>query len=302
MSAHLLTDKSFIINYLKTNNLYTKKSYGQNFVIDENLISTLLGSANVNSGDVVLEIGPGIGSLTERLLEAGAEVVCVELDPRFASLLKHHFQDKPGFHLIEGDFLKRDVYGRVSDFISQINKVPKVVSNLPYYITSPIIVKLLQSDKKFDRITLTIQKEVAQRIVAPEGIKQYSAISVFVKYYADAFIEDIFAPSSFFPSPQVFSAVISLVPYEKKVYEIEKPEFFHHFVKLCFTERRKMLKNSIYRAMKSMQADLSAEDVDNILDELEIPGDVRPETLDIDQFLRISGRFLTVFPELKEKF
>lgn len=302
MNSPLLTDKSFLINYLRSNGIFTKKSYGQNFVIDVKLISTLLNCANVSEDDVVLEIGPGIGSLTERLLDAGATVVCVEIDSRFVSLLKHHFQDNPRFYLVEGDFLKKTVSDKVFDLLAGFKKKPKTVSNLPYYITSPIIAKLLQSCIKFERITLTIQKEVAQRIIAFESVKQYSAITVFVKYYADAFIEAVFAPSSFYPSPKVDSAVISLVPYAEPLYAAADREFFHQFVKLCFTERRKMLKNSICRVVNSMQVNTTAEEIDKILNELGIDGNVRPETLTIERFIRIADRLIAKYAGINGKF
>lgn len=302
-AKYLLSDRSFLINYLKSNSILLKKSYGQNFVIDEALLNTLIQSAKITPADTVLEIGPGIGTVTERLLDIGARIIAVELDRRFAELLRFHFRDKPNFTLIEGDFLKKSVQDQLKLHMLPLQGKIKVIANLPYYITTPILTNLLQSGIPLSLLVITIQKEVAERLTATIGIKQYSAITIFTRFYGEPEIVAVYPPASFFPNPKVSSAIVHFAAHEKSPYRCEHPLFFHHVVKVCFTGRRKMIKNTIARLIKSWQADINQSQVDSMLQALDISPMIRPEALSVEEFLRISGSLWDLCPEqLRKKF
>jgi len=303
MGDLLLSNKSFVNDYLKSNRIKLKKNYGQNFVVNTDMIDTIIESASLCPDDIVLEIGPGIGSLTEHLLQTGASVLAVEIDSRFTKILNHHFGQNDKFKLICGDFLKKTVLDEVMEYLTSQNKTVKVVSNLPYYVTTPIFTELLQSRIQFESIVLTIQKEVAERLCAQENRKTYGAITVFARYYGSAKIEKLFSPSSFLPTPKVWSAVLSFVPYKTDKYSFVCPKFFHSFVKLCFTERRKMLKNSISKVLKGWQMTMDTAKIVDILDSIKINPNVRPEVLRVDEFLKISTEIWKFCPDsLRDRY
>jgi len=297
MSELLLSNKKFVSDYLKTNRIKLKKNYGQNFVVNSDMINTIIESASLCEDDIVLEIGPGIGSLTEHILQSGASVVAVEIDSRFKKILDHHFGKNDNFKLISGDFLKKPVLEEVTEYLVGQKKNVKVVSNLPYYITTPIFTELLQSEIKFQSVVLTIQKEVAERLCSDENKKAYGAITVFTRYYGVAKIEKLFSPNSFLPTPKVWSAVFSFTPYRTKKYSFVCPSFFHSFVKLCFTERRKMLKNSVHKVLRSWQVAVSVDKIVDMLGVVGVDPNVRPEVLRVDEFLKIATEIWDFCPD-----
>lgn len=297
MGELLLSNKKFVNDYLKSNRIKLKKSYGQNFVVNSEMIDTIIESASLCGDDIVLEIGPGIGSLTEHLLQTGASVLAVEIDSRFTKILNHHFGENDRFKLISGDFLKKTVLDEVTEYLVNQTKTVKVVSNLPYYVTTPIFTELLQSKIQFESIVLTIQKEVAERLCSEENRKTYGAITVFARYYGSAKIERLFSPGSFLPTPKVWSAVFSFVPYKTDKYSFVCPRFFHSFVKLCFTERRKMLKNSVSKVLKGWQVSIDTEKIVEILDSVKINPNIRPEVLRVDEFLKIATEIWDFCPD-----
>lgn len=297
-----LYNKNFINAYLKQNKIELRKNLGQNFVIDKNLIDTLLSTADLTIHDTVIEIGAGMGSLTAELLKTGARVIAVEIDNRLIELLKHHFGHDPNFVLIEGDILRKNTMDKLKQYLPADRSI-KVVANVPYYITSPILTLLLSSDIFFSDIIITIQKEVAQRITASAGTKKYSAISVFINYYGYARIIETFSPASFFPNPKVFSSILRIKIYDKKPVVSNHPKYFHYFVKLCFTERRKMIKNSILNILKSWNVDKNGFDYKNCFEKLSIDTAARPETFNVKQFIGLADAFRTVCPSnIKKKY
>ena len=302
MTVLNLYNKDFIINYLRNNKIELKKSLGQNFVIDKNLIDTLLDTASLTMHDTVIEIGAGAGSLTAELLKTGARVIAVEVDKRLIELLKHHFGHEPNFVLVEGDIMKHDTLEKLKENLPA-DRVLKVVANVPYYITSPILTLLLSLEISFSDIIVTIQKEVAERIVAESGTKQYSAISVFINYYGQPEIVASFAPTSFFPNPKVFSSILRIKVYDKKTLVSPHPKYFHYFVKLCFTERRKMIKNSILNILKGWNVNRNDFDYISCFEDLGINVNVRPEVLDVEHFIDISEALWPFCPSnIKKKY
>lgn len=303
MSDFFLSDKQFIQNYLRENDIFLKKKYGQNFVVDPDLLDWLLTTASLKHGDLVVEIGAGAGSLTEQLLASGAQVIAVEIDKRLVNLLKTHFAHSPAFELVEGDFLRVDVFEKVRQLIAAHGKPVKVVANVPYYITSPILTKILESGLPVSDIVITIQQEVAHRLVADIGTKEYSAITLFMQYYGETDLIATFPPTSFFPSPRVWSSIVHFYRYEKRPFSIDYPLFLHHCVKLCFTERRKMIKNSISHVIKSWQVTPDAHWIETMLEESGIDPHLRPEQVSIEQFIQIGNRLWTIYPdEMKHKW
>lgn len=301
MSDFLLSDKQFIINYLHKNDIFLKKKYGQNFVVDRMLLETVIGSSDLTSDDTVLEIGAGVGSLTERILAEGARVIAIEIDERFVSLLTTHFIHNQNFSLIHGDILKKDTIEKIREAILPNYQSFKVVANVPYYITSPIITTLLTCGLNISDMVFTVQKEVAQRLVAYPNCKEYSAISIFMRYYGDTNLLESFPPTSFFPSPRVWSSVIHFSAYTKRPFTAKNPLFFHHCVKLCFTERRKMIKNSISRLIKGWKIEPDMQLIEKMLAGLNVDPMMRPDQIPVEKFIDISDELWKIHPDTMKK-
>lgn len=303
MSDFLLSDRQFIIHYLRKNDIFLKKKYGQNFVVDQTLLNTVLESADLQPDDVVLEIGAGIGSLTERLLAAGSKIISVEFDGQLARLLESHFAHQKKFCLITGDILKKDTIEQIKAQIPPHCRPIKAVANVPYYITTPIITMLLTCGLNISDMVFTIQKEVAERFVADPGCKEYSAITLFLRYYGETGLVESFSPSSFFPSPRVWSSVIHFSAYAQRPFNALNSLFFHHCVKLCFTERRKMVKNSISHLIKGWKLEPDMAQIEKMLAGLGIGPELRPEQISVEQFVKISDELWKIHPDtLKKKW
>ncbi len=270
-------------------NIKANKSLGQNFLINENVIETIVESSNITKDDLVIEIGPGLGTLTKYLLEKAKKVICVELDKKMIEILEDRFKLYDNFELINDDILKVNLKQLISKekTTNNINNV-KVVANLPYYITTPIIMKLLEEELDLESITVMIQKEVAKRLSTIPGQKDTGAITYTVYYYANA-QEVIEVPNNcFIPEPDVTSEVIKLnIRKEKPVNPKSKEEMFK-IIKCAFMQRRKTLLNSLTNA----NIFKNKEEGINILNELNINTNIRAEKLTLEDFQNIADKIL----------
>ena len=261
------------------------KSLGQNFLIDEGALDSIIEASALTENDAVLEIGPGFGTLTQHLVKNAGKVVSVEIDKTVIPILTENLKDFSNFKVICDDIMKINLKNLIETEFSGYNV--KVAANLPYYITTPIIMLLLESGADFENLVIMVQKEVAERLCALPGTKDYGAISVSVDYFAEAQIITNVPASSFMPPPKVTSSVVKLtLRKEKKVAPLDEGLFFK-VVKAAFAQRRKTLLNAL------SNAGLAPKDkINKILCELEIDPKRRGETLSIEDFCEISNLLL----------
>lgn len=264
-----------------------KKNLGQNFLVDEQAILGIVQAAGIKKGDQVIEIGPGIGSLTEQLLLAGAKVFAYEVDRSLPSILHNELPNRIGqeplekhFKLILKDVLKADFKTDIGTFFDFAKPI-KVVANLPYYITTPIIFFLADSDLHFENLTLMMQKEVAERLQAQPGTKAYGPLSIAVQTQMKANIAFNVSHNSFMPRPKVDSTVVVLTPLLNKP-QIGDRKHFNWVVKMCFAQRRKTLNNNL----KNLIANQDKRE--ELINRLGVAPSIRPEKLTISQFIEIS--------------
>ena len=262
-------------------NAHANKGYGQNFLIDQNVVDGILEKAEVNKEDLIIEIGPGLGNLTSPLLENAGKVICIELDPKMISILKDRFSLYENFELINEDVLKVDL----NKLIEENNqfKSAKVVANLPYYITTPIIMKLLEDKLNLESITVMVQKEVAERLADKPGGKEVGAITYTINYYTNPEIIIDVPRDSFIPAPNVDSAVIKLDVLKEPKVKVLDEELFFKVIKFSFLQKRKTLINSL-----SNSGLLPKDFLEEMLNELEIDLRVRAEQLSLEQFKQIA--------------
>ena len=265
-----------ILNRFK---LRADKKLGQNFLIDENVVRQLVEAAELSKADTVLEVGPGIGTLTQGLAESKAKVVAVELDTRLLPVLATTLEGYDNVRVVHGDILKVNIMGEVGapEF--------KVCANLPYYNTTPIIFALLEKRLPMERLVAMVQKEVAERMAAQPGGKEYGALSVAIQYYTEPEIAFIVPPTSFIPAPAVDSAVIVCKRREKPPVEVCDEGLFFRVVKAAFSLRRKMLSNSL----KNMG--IKSEQVAQWLELAGVDGKRRAETLSLEDFAKLTNSF-----------
>lgn len=265
-----------ILNRFK---LRADKKLGQNFLIDEQVVRQIVAAAELSEADTVLEVGPGIGTLTQGLAESKAQVVAVELDTRLLPVLATTLEGYDNVHVVHGDILKVNIMEEVG--------VPnfKVCANLPYYITTPIIFALLEKRLPMERLVAMVQKEVAERMAAQPGGKDYGALSVAIQYYTEPEIAFIVPPTSFIPAPAVDSAVIVCKRREKPPVEVCDEALFFRVVKAAFSLRRKMLSNSL----KNMG--IKSEQVAKWLELAGVDGKRRAETLSLEDFAKLTNSF-----------
>lgn len=268
---------------MKKYQISANKNLGQNFLIDEQVMNTIIDSAEITKNDMVIEIGPGLGSLTSKLLEKAREVIAIEIDKKMENILKDRFSLYNNFLLINEDVLKIDLRKLISEHNTQKNNV-KIVANLPYYITTPIIMKLLEDKLPIDSITVMIQKEVADRLASIPGEKEAGAITYCVYYYCIAKKVLLVPSDSFIPMPQVESEVINLKLRENPPIELNNEEIFFKLIKASFMQRRKTLINGI-----SNSGIISKEKIKEILNQLNIDERIRGEELTIEQFANIAN-------------
>jgi len=268
----LIADPSATRHVLKKFHLRAVKGLGQNFLIDANVVRQIVEAADICAGDEVLEIGPGIGTLTQGLLEAGARVTAVEVDKKLPAVLNETLAGYENFRLIAGDILKLNV--------AEIMPRPfKVVANLPYYITTQILLTLLEKNLPVTKIVTMVQREVAERMTAAPGSKIYGALSVAVQLRSEASIAFEVSPKSFLPPPEVTSAVV--VCNVRKLFDVDE-EFFTLVVRSAFAQRRKTLANSL------AGAGFSREKISAALTATGIDGSRRAETLSLAEFAELS--------------
>jgi len=261
------------------------KRYGQNFLIDDNVLENIVNASNVTEEDLVIEIGPGLGNLTEYLLDRAKYVLLVEIDPKMIEVLNHRFNDRKNFTLINNDILQVNIDEMVEKIKEEkgleFRKV-KVVANLPYYITTPIIFKLLEDENIISDITVMVQKEVAERMVAAPKSKEFGILTLMVKYFSEANIEIIVPNSSFIPEPGVTSAVISLE--KKRNYDVKNEKVFFELIHKAFAQRRKKMTNSLVATKFN---NMSKEEIEELFTRCNLSTNTRAEELEIEDFINI---------------
>lgn len=274
-----LSNPQVTIDIIKKYNFAFQKRFGQNFLIDGHVVEKIISSADITSDDTVLEIGPGIGTMTQYLAEAAGQVYAVEIDKNLPIILEETLADYNNVTVINDDILKVDIEKLTE------GKPIKVVANLPYYITTPIIMGLFEKHIPATSITVMVQKEVAQRMQAAPGSKDYGALSLAVQYYAAPYIVANVPPNCFMPRPNVGSAVIRLTCYDKPPVEVENETLMFKLIRAAFNQRRKTLQNALNN---SSELNVTKEQVVNALRALELSETVRGETLSLEQFARLS--------------
>lgn len=271
------------IEILQKYDFHFQKKYGQNFLIDTHVLDKIIRAAEISSDDFVLEIGPGIGTMTQYLAEAAREVAVVEIDDKLIPILEETLKEYENVTIIHGDILKVDIEGLVRE--KNQGRPVKVVANLPYYITTPIIMGLLEGSAPVDSITVMVQKEVADRMKVGPGTKDYGALSLAVQYYARPEIVANVPPNCFIPRPKVGSAVIRLTRHQTPPVQVQDEGFLFRIIRASFNQRRKTLVNSLNN---SPELQLTKEQVTKALEQMELPAAVRGETLTLEQFARLS--------------
>ena len=264
-------------------NMSAKKKFGQNFLIDGGVLDGIVEASGVTKEDCVLEIGPGIGSLTQYLAEAAKRVVSVEIDKTLIPVLDDTLSEYDNVTIINEDILKVDIESIVKEYNE--GRAIKVVANLPYYITTPIIMKLFESGAPIDSITVMVQKEVADRMVMGPGNKDYGSLSLAVGYYAKATAVMNVPPGSFIPQPNVGSAVVHLKRYEKPAVEVGDAKYMFEIIRTAFNQRRKTLSNSL---SNNPSLKVTRQQVQDALTEINIDEKARGEVLSLTQFARLS--------------
>ncbi len=279
-----LCDINTVTALLKRHGFKFSKSLGQNFIIDEEICPAIAEALNADRKTAVLEIGPGIGVLTKELCRVAGKVVSVELDKRLFPVLEETLGDFGNFTLVEGDFMKLDLAELIEKEFSGYDKI-KVCANLPYYITSPVIMTLLESRLPIDEIVVMVQREAAQRLCAEAGTKECGAVSAAIQYYGNAEILFEVGRESFMPSPKVDSAVIRITPIADKGYGIDNEKAFFALVKAAFSQRRKTAVNSV-----SATLGIPKDKVTEALRELSLDENIRAEKLTMEDFAGLTKR------------
>ena len=274
---------------IKKYDVVLKKRYGQNFLTDENILDEIINGAKIGKDDIVLEIGPGIGTLTQLLAESAGNVVAIEIDRDLVKILENDtLKEYDNVEIIYGDILKIDILEIVAKYEG---KKIKVVANLPYYITTPIIMKLLESNLPIDSITIMIQKEVAERLVASHLDKEYGAISLAILYHSEPTIICQVSRDSFIPSPNVDSVVINLKILEQKRVQVADEEVFFSLIKAAFGQRRKTLLNCINNQIAYFK---NKEEILKVFDKLKLPHDIRGEKLSIEDYKDLTEEIVAI--------
>lgn len=273
------------IEVLRRHNFTFQKKYGQNFLVDPNVLERVMDAAGVSGEDCVLEIGPGIGTMTQLLAERAGKVVAVEIDRNLIPILEETLSPYSNVTVINEDVLKLDVEEAIR--VRGEGRPVKVVANLPYYITTPIIMSLLEGGAPLESITVMVQKEVAERMQAGPGTKDYGALSLAVQYYSRPEVVANVPPNCFIPRPNVGSAVIRLTRYGTPPVQAADPGKLFTVIRASFNQRRKTLANSLGNAPG---LSVSRERVAGILEEMGLPAMIRGEALTLEQFAELSDR------------
>ncbi len=272
------------IEILKKYNFNFQKRFGQNFLIDSHILEKIVESAEITKEDCVLEIGPGIGTMTQYLAESAGQVIAVEIDKSLIPILEDTLSPYDNVTVINEDILKVDIQKLVEE--QNAGKPIKVVANLPYYITTPIIMGLFESHVPLDSITIMVQKEVADRMQVGPGTKDYGALSLAVQYYAKPEIVAYVSPCCFIPKPNVGSAVIRLKRYDRPPVEVRDEAFLFRLIRAAFNQRRKTLANGIGNAQ---DIPCGREQAQEALEKLGFSPSVRGEALTLQEFALLSN-------------
>ena len=265
-----------------------RKKFGQNFLIDNHILEKIIEAAELTRDDYVLEIGPGIGTMTQRLAEEAGEVIAVEIDKNLIPILNETLADYDNVTVLNEDILKVDIHKIVEE---HGGRPVKVVANLPYYITTPIIMALFESHVPLRSVTIMVQKEVADRMCVGPGTKEYGALSLAVQYYAKPEIITKVPAACFMPRPNVDSTVIRLTRYEKPPVEARDEAWLFAIIRAAFNQRRKTLANGIANAAT---VNVNRQQVEAVLAEMGLPAMIRGETLTLEQFAILSDRLRAV--------
>jgi 16S rRNA (adenine1518-N6/adenine1519-N6)-dimethyltransferase len=281
--------KNNTLDIIKKHNLRLTKSLGQNFLNDESIVNKIVDAAQIDSETLVLEIGPGIGSMTSELAKVSAGVVAVEIDKHLIAALNDNLNEFSNITIINKDIMKLDIQAVISEYKEKYNaKVVKVVANLPYYITTPIVMRFLEEVNGISGMVFMVQKEVAQRMVSKPGIKDYGALSVAVQFYSSPRIIFDVPPHCFIPQPEVHSTVIRLdILSEPPVKVIDKALYFK-VVKASFGQRRKTLVNALSNAGIFNK---NKEQIKQILESMGLKENIRGEVLSVQQFGELANAF-----------
>lgn len=285
--------QSFLMRRFDQAGVRPKTKYGQNFLVDLNLLGILLNAGELESSDVVLEIGTGLGSLTTRMAAKAGHVITVEIDRDLVAMAQREFAGHPNIELLQMDALRNKnhldetLLTRVREALSNRPEGRfKLVANLPYNVATPIISNLLTTDPIPERMVVTIQKELAERIVAPPATKDYSALTIWIQSQCDCDIVRIMPPTVFWPRPKVDSAILRIFPNAQKRSRIDDVDHFHQFVRALFLHRRKFLRSALISAVKDQ---LDKPQVDRLLGSLGHGPTARAEELPVDEIIRLAN-------------
>ena len=273
------------IRILQKHDIHFQKKFGQNFLIDTHVIEKIVEAAGVEEDDFVLEIGPGIGTMTQYLCERAGRVLAVEIDKNLIPVLKETLAMYENVEIIQGDILKQDI-AEISREYNDGRPI-KVVANLPYYITTPIIMGLFESCVPLASVTVMVQKEVAARMKAEPGTKEYGALSLAVQYYAEPYLAARVPQNCFIPRPKVGSAVIRLVARKTRPVSVKDEALLFRLIRAAFNQRRKTLQNALANGGLSF----SKEETGRVIEEAGLPLNVRGETLGLTEFAALADGF-----------
>lgn len=284
MKTPTLGNPQNTIEILQKYNFNFQKKFGQNFLIDEHVLDKIIRAAEITKDDYVLEIGPGIGTMTQYLACAAREVTAVEIDRALIPILEDTLKEYDNVSIINEDILKVDIAALAKE--KNGGRPIKVVANLPYYITTPIIMDLFESHVPLESITVMVQKEVADRMQVGPGTKDYGALSLAVQYYAEPYIVANVPPNCFMPRPAVGSAVIRLTRHQKPPVEVMDEKLMFRLIRASFNQRRKTLANGL---KNSGELNLSKEVITAAIEKLGKGSSVRGEALDLEEFARLTN-------------
>ena len=282
-----LSDPKKTIEVIQKYQFAFQKRFGQNFLIDAHVLEKIVSAAGITKDDCVLEIGPGIGTMTQYLAESAGQVIAVEIDTNLLPILADTLKDYSNVKVINQDILKVDINELVKEYNN--GRPIKVVANLPYYITTPIIMGLFESNVPIDNITVMVQKEVADRMQVGPGSKDYGALSLAVQYYASPYIVANVPPNCFKPSPNVGSAVIRLTRYKEPTEQVNDPKLMFKLIRASFNQRRKTLQNGLNN---SPEISFSKEEIAKAIESLGVSPSVRGEALSLEQFAQLANYFV----------
>lgn len=284
-----IADKNATRAILERHGFTFKKSFGQNFLTDTNILQKIVDTAEIDKNVNVIEIGPGIGALTEFLAENAAEVMAFEIDDRLVPILADTLRDFDNVQVINEDILKTDLQTRIKDFANPDLPI-KVVANLPYYITTPILMHLIESKIPFAEFVVMMQKEVADRISAKPNTKAYGSLSIAVQYYMTAKVAFIVPRTVFVPAPNVDSAILKMTRREEALVQVQDVDFFFHVSKAAFVHRRKTLWNNLISHFGKSE-DIKAK-LETALEQADLKPSIRGEALSIAEFGKLADALL----------